>query len=273
MIDLDQGSIIYGIRSIKYNSTPCYAVVLSASCDLYNCKISKVYYVCAIKVDDWILSDFGFRLLIKSVKDKYYYKFQNLANESKLNGEVLINFSFGEIQEVLNNQVKKNKVQQDILNNYKQCISLNAIDSKEDRLKLLKENKNDLAKNLDEIIKGKNLHFYYLPAQSTSSKTNSGKGFILDFQEIDDMSFEEALKIDDGKMDGLLLSEEDMNCFNSKFWLNSKDDFVILDGKVQSPQREHLMKNFSNFFTRIGLDDSNYETGEKIIEMILGENL
>ena len=43
MYSLTQGTIITGVRSDKYSNIRCNGVVISARCDLANCKISKIY--------------------------------------------------------------------------------------------------------------------------------------------------------------------------------------------------------------------------------------
>lgn len=45
MYSLTQGTIITGVRSDKYSNIRCNGVVISARCDLANCKISKIYYL------------------------------------------------------------------------------------------------------------------------------------------------------------------------------------------------------------------------------------
>lgn len=272
MNELDQGSIIFGLRSAKYEEVPCYGIIITASCDLYNRKVTKAYYICTLKVDEWVCTKYGFEYLIKSAKKDYQNKIKNLVSRYNLNFELLTRFSNEEFIEVIRTQVSNVTEQENILNNYKNYNLFCSTNTKEQRINLIRQNKKSIVKSLDEIIKGKHLHLYYLPSRSTSSKNNFSLGYILDFQEIDSIPLEEALRIAEGEIDGLMLPENEFIELNRKYWLNSKNDFVLIDGEVQSPQREHLMKKFSDFFTRIGLEDSKDDDSENIINLILGEN-
>lgn len=42
MDELDQGSVLYGLRSDRYPGIPCYGIVITASCDIANSKVSKI---------------------------------------------------------------------------------------------------------------------------------------------------------------------------------------------------------------------------------------
>lgn len=53
---LDQGTIIYGIRSDKYPNLRCYGIIITASCDIAQQKVSKLYYLLAIDATEWFCS-------------------------------------------------------------------------------------------------------------------------------------------------------------------------------------------------------------------------
>lgn len=57
---LDQGTIIYGIRSDKYPNLRCYGVIITASCDIAQQKVSKLYYLLAIDAKEWFCSKFAY---------------------------------------------------------------------------------------------------------------------------------------------------------------------------------------------------------------------
>lgn len=44
MDELDQGSVLYGLRSDRYPGIPCYGIVITASCDIANSKVSTVRF-------------------------------------------------------------------------------------------------------------------------------------------------------------------------------------------------------------------------------------
>ena len=45
---INQGTVLYGMRSEKYPEKMCYAVIISARCDIANNKITKLYYLIAV---------------------------------------------------------------------------------------------------------------------------------------------------------------------------------------------------------------------------------
>ena len=85
MYSLTQGTIITGVRSDKYSNIRCNGVVISARCDLANCKISKIYYLIAVPSDDWLLSDEGFNIVLSQrqndLEDKNVEKLSSLLGK------------------------------------------------------------------------------------------------------------------------------------------------------------------------------------------------
>ena len=61
MDHITQGTVIYGLRSDKYPEVACYAVIISARCDIANDKIDKLYYLTAVNVRDWFCTECGFK--------------------------------------------------------------------------------------------------------------------------------------------------------------------------------------------------------------------
>lgn len=64
---LTQGSIINNLRILKYPDDPFYGVIITARCDIANCKVSRFYYLLATPVEDWIMTE-GVRL----ATERYY---------------------------------------------------------------------------------------------------------------------------------------------------------------------------------------------------------
>lgn len=64
---VDQGTLIYGLRSEKYPEQACYGIVISARCDIANCKIRRLYYLIAVDAEEWFISEAGFEIVIKDV--------------------------------------------------------------------------------------------------------------------------------------------------------------------------------------------------------------
>lgn len=97
MYSLTQGTIITGVRSDKYSNIRCNGVVISARCDLANCKISKIYYLIAVPSDDWLLSDEGFNIVLSQRQNDLEDKLQTKLGGSGLDWSTLKSFSVEEI--------------------------------------------------------------------------------------------------------------------------------------------------------------------------------
>lgn len=101
MYELTQGTIISGIRAEKYQDASCNAVIVSARCDIAQCKVSNIYYVVAMDIRDWMLSDEGFHtILAKRVKELECQISQKLFNVD-LSWETLKTFSDIDIKTVM----------------------------------------------------------------------------------------------------------------------------------------------------------------------------
>lgn len=100
MYSLTQGTIITGVRSDKYSNIRCNGVVISARCDLANCKISKIYYLIAVPSDDWLLSDEGFNIVLSQRQNDLEDELQTKLGGSGLDWSTLKSFSVEEFSTV-----------------------------------------------------------------------------------------------------------------------------------------------------------------------------
>ena len=87
--EIEQGTIIYGVKSNKYLESKCYSIKISAGCDVFTRKIDKVYCLTTLDVGEW---------LCKKGFDIVYYKdfldrIDKLLSGKKINSSVLKDFS------------------------------------------------------------------------------------------------------------------------------------------------------------------------------------
>ena len=102
----DQGTIIHGIRSDKYSSNRCFGIVITASCDIANCKVSKFYYLVAVDVKDWIISDIGFREIFNQYIIQTEIDISDAVQKNQLDWKSLKSFSVKEAIQVINANCK-----------------------------------------------------------------------------------------------------------------------------------------------------------------------
>lgn len=52
-----QGTIIHRLRLEQYPNKECSAIIITAECDIAQCKVSKFYYLTAMDVRTWVGTD------------------------------------------------------------------------------------------------------------------------------------------------------------------------------------------------------------------------
>lgn len=91
--EISQGTVIYGIRSEKYPTTPCYGIIITARCDIAQGKVSKYHYLVGVDASAWLCSRHGYLQIYRStIKDKRKEILQKASNID-LDGETLLSFS------------------------------------------------------------------------------------------------------------------------------------------------------------------------------------
>lgn len=298
-LSIDQGTVIYGIRSSKYPTVPCYGVIITARCDIAQKKVPKYYFLIAVDASDWFRTEHGYGLVYRTTIHDLRSSINSMANEIDLNGDVLISLNSSDLKTVLLNKHlecsgdKKNLSKIDRLSNkileYRIFNDVTMTD--EQRGQAIKKKPKQAEDELSKIDKGDKNHYYYLPQHAYLKNSVYNKGLIVDLLEIGKLSLQDAEMIRTPGIDYQILPQlptpEDMievintgvrqeidRMFNSinenrrlsaKYWLNNDSDFVVVEGVIQSPWCEHLMQRFSNAFIRIGIDNPTKKDYSEVI--------
>lgn len=301
---IDQGTVIFGIRSEKYPSSPCYGIIITARCDIAQGKVPKYYFLEAVDATSWFCSKHGYEQVyynsIKAKKSNVCTKSQEL----ELDGVTLLSKSREEIQLILNDkrqQVsghKKNLSKIDALEkSIDQYMQVALTESDDNHRKQgIKTNSNAAVDYIKNIDLGKLHHYHFIPqaAYLENNKVKS-KGLIVDFLEIRSLSLEDAKKItvplssNNHNESGIYYSDlptlpdleeltgrksigryieklTEYSRLKKNYWLEKSTDFVAIEGTIKSPWCEHLMQHFSNSFVRIGLDNPTDADYKALIE-------
>ena len=265
---LDQGTIIYGIRSDKYPNLHCYGIIITASCDIAQQKVSKLYYLLAINAKEWFCSKFAYPQVysskIKGLREKFY----SSAKKYNLDPDSLLCFSKEEVVYITNEEISRKEQREKLLSQYNALVLYSTPDISEGRIKeAIKSDTSPVVEFLSRVGKGEILHYYYLPEAAYQKNEVRHRGLIVDLQEIGYVTLSDALKIQTDGIDYLTLPEDHLLSERLKhnFWLESEDDFVAIEGNIESPWREHLMQRFSHGFIRIGLDGATKTDYENLI--------
>lgn len=275
MSDFTQGTIISGIRSEKYPGTICNAIIISARCDLANCKVSQVYYVVAVAFDDWLLSDEGFSTVIAARVKEIANKIETQLKKANLDWDTLKTFSNADFEKVIRDkEVGLGKSAEQCMSDYLSYQKYQAKGlSNEEKRYILATEKNSVNKYLLSIANGQVMHYVYLPKAAYSKSQSLEDGFLVDLQELDRFDMKTAKVLADCNMDiqSKELSDEDKGKYNKQFFLKEDPGYAISEGNVESPWLEYLMQHFANSFIRIGVDGPQKPEISKMLDRVCKE--
>lgn len=305
---IDQGTVIFGIKSEKYPSLPCYGIVITARCDIEQGKVPKYYFLEAVDAASWFCTKHGYeQVYIETIKAKMD-KVCTIAQELELDGVTLLSISCKEIQTILNSKKKQiagdKKLSKKInslnegISEYMQVAQIESDD--EHRKQGVKNNSKTAISYIKNIDSGKLHHYHFIPRTAyLDNNEDKSKGLIVDFLEIRSLALEDAKKIatplssSNHSESGIYYSDlpslpsiedlgnkKDVERYIEKlteytrlkknYWLENDTDFVAIEGTVKSPWCEHLMQRFSNSFARIGLDNPTDADYKALIESCYG---
>lgn len=297
---IDQGTVIYGIRSSKYPTIPCYGVIITARCDIAQKKVPKYYYLIAVDASEWFCSEYGYNFTYRSTIRSYKTNIDTKAKELDLNGDVLVLLNKTDLETVISYKRAEYVGQKSFLKKLEdlskqiQEYSIFKCDEMTDkqRSQAIENKPKPSIEELINIDKGNNNHYYYLPQHAYLNNGVYNKGLIVDLLEIEKLSPEDAEAIRTPGIDYQVLSktppmEEMAEVFASgiqhrikrmlsdimeferlskRYWLNNDSDYVAVEGVIRSPWCEHLMQRFSNAFIRIGIDNPTYNDFSDVIK-------
>ena len=270
MYSLTQGTIITGVRSDKYSNIRCNGVVISARCDLANCKISKIYYLIAVPSDDWLLSDEGFNIVLSQRQNDLEDKLQTKLGGSGLDWSTLKSFSVEEFSTVIHDQevgLKKDtdkvlEVFRTFKNYTSKYLELG------DKKAILQNESKSVASSLLKIANGQMMH--YIPENAYIKDGSIDRGLIIDLQELEYISIRDAERLVNCEIDiqSKDLSEVDKQRYNNCFFLMDWPGYAMAAYDIASPWTEYIMQRFSNAFIRIGVDGPQKEDVQSMVSRV-----
>ena len=272
MYSLTQGTIITGVRSDKYSNIRCNGVVISARCDLANCKISKIYYLIAVPSDDWLLSDEGFNIVLSQRQNDLEDKLQTKLGGSGLDWSTLKSFSVEEFSTVIHDQEVGLKKDTDkvleVFRTFKNYTSkyLELGDMKA----ILQNESKSVASSLLKIANGQMMHYIYVPENAYIKDGSIDRGLIIDLQELEYISIRDAERLVNCEIDiqSKDLSEVDKQRYNNCFFLMDWPGYAMAEYDIASPWTEYIMQRFSNAFIRIGVDGPQKEDVQSMVSRV-----
>lgn len=288
---IDQGTVIYGIRSRKYPDCACYGIIITARCDIAQRKVPKYYYLVAADADSWLKSAHGYELVYGStIKGKRNNVIQK-AREVGLDGDTLADMPDDSVEIIVEdcleqNEGEKNKTKK--IQDLHKAVKEYHFFSREgmgiyDRIAAIKSKPKDVVTCMKEIDAGKLHHYFFLPQHAYLQNDVMDKGLVVDLLEIDTISIDDAERITGPHEKSIIwdnipklpekeelerLTRANEQIINktmarvaehfrliNTYWLTNKDCFVDIEGTTGSPWCESLMQRFSYAFSRIGINN------------------
>lgn len=273
MDGLDQGTVLLGLRSDKYPGIPCYGIVITASCDISNDKVAKLYLLTGVDAKRWFSTEYAYHQVYDAKIENLFKPVEDMCRRFSLDADEIRKFTVEDVQAVIKDYLTR-KTDLDKFERLHQQYAAYCrpgMDDKARRLAVQQDTKPAL-NFLKEVGKEKIFHFFYLPkAAYLQNSSQMDDGLIIDLQEITAISMRDAKRIVGEGIDNLILireNEGERARLRAQFWLEGEEDFVAIEGKVISPWREHLMQRFVRDFARIGLNGATEHDYEKLVKSI-----
>lgn len=241
-----QGTIIHKLRSEQYPNRECSAIIITAECDIAQCKVSKFYYLTAMDVRTWIETE-GYdytvemrqlnmlRSLIANFGDKIpgLKEYQNAAI-----------VCLDDVETILNSWPSKDAAQTPL--------------KELSKIKGLKVEKKAVIQKLKDIIDDNLIQYFFLPRNTYMVKgkvksEDAYEGLVVNLQNIGYFDAPTVAMIQRQDMDFEKLSPEDLELYGKMFFLEKQDDIIFPEENIRPPYRERLMQAFSHAFIRIGV--------------------
>lgn len=250
-----QGSVLEGLRVDRYPDKKCTGVIITARCDIDQCKVSKFYYLTAMDVRTWLDSE-G---LLFAAERKQINKFNKVINDfgERIPGlKDYQNASFVDIDKVIATvSTLPSDQTKELLKQLNEIKQLATEDCK--ALREVQEVRNFAQKQLAEIFDDKINAYCFIPQAAymdMDKVENPHDGLIVNLLDINFLEPDVVQIIERQEMDFDKLKEEQLREYRQLFFLEKSGDMIFPEQAIDPPFLEHLMQAFSFAFIRIGID-------------------
>lgn len=265
MSEYTQGTLIYGLRSQYYQDICCYGVIITARCDIAQKKVPVIHTLSAMSLHDWVCTELFSRAAQCHLENDILGPIRQWAKDSGLDFSTLLSFGPQKVGINLNSDtaLKDNRRKQleSSISAWAKWNTQTDNPALKRKISLLNRT---LAKQktniLRDLLTGKFANnFCFIPGDALSPKKEYSQGIVVILRDIVHITLDEIKALDSHSLDYTYLSSlengaEVLETLNKKFFLEKDSDFSTFEGTVPSPWLEYLMQNFSNAFTRIGVE-------------------
>lgn len=101
MDGLDQGTVLFGLRSDKYSGIPCYGIVITASCDIFNDKVTKLYFLIGVDVKQWFCTEYAYHQVYDKKIKNFFKPVEDMCKQFSLDADTIRSFTAEEVKKVI----------------------------------------------------------------------------------------------------------------------------------------------------------------------------
>lgn len=276
-IEFTQGSIIADIRSEKYENLRCKGIIISARCDFAQDKIKQFHYLSAMDIKEWVFGELYYAIVEECIKSEKG-QIRKCAEKYRLDFDTLESFGYEKMKEVLKHHVSKKELSS-ALESCEKCERNEEMLVVKDRKKQReflgdKACKKKFVNKVNALLCSAYPKFAFIPQKGYMNSESLIQGLVVDLQDIHqiDMKFKKGLL--NNEYDYQLIKDDGIRKeLNRYFFFENEEDFIIIEGMVQSPWIEYILQMFAHSFIRIGVDNASQDEIEKFCNDFLEEGI
>lgn len=264
---IDQGTIFNGAIAEDYNDCEVMGLIITASCDIANDKVKKYSYLPVVKFNDWLRRD-SWEIFFHRTAQQERSNLRNLFIQKGLSANLIEQFDHNTLYQKLSEDfAKKEKDRFKKIIKKIEDITICNNSGLKDKIQLMDKilaNQKKLVLSIFNELTSHNLSGYYF-LEAISPDDGSGPYVIL-LREIRHLNRNIIKGISKGLSPEELGSHVKNSIQNALNIDIAYSEMMMPLGHINPPYIQHIMQNFSELFSRIGVDDFDKSLNEKLFE-------
>lgn len=264
---IDQGTIFNGAIAEDYHHCEVQGLIITASCDIANDKVKKYSYLPIVKFNDWLRRDFWEIFFHRSTQQEKS-NLRSLFKQKGLSTNLIDQFDHEELYSKLSEDFSKKenvrfkKIIDNILD-LNNCNSQKPESKTQSMDKILSNYKKSVVSIFNELTSHKLSGYYFLEAISPDDISGP---YIILLREIRHLNRNIIKDISKGLSPGALKQHVEDSIQNALNLDINYSEMMMPLGHINPPFIQHIMQNFSELFSRIGVDDFKKSINVKLFE-------
>lgn len=261
--EMTQGSVFSGAKSYLYKNTTIHGIIITPRCDIAHKKVPFYHYLPMVRLEDWIETELP-QIFICHLKNESLGNLFKVFTDYKISINLLKRYNYGNIKKVIEDFKKEHSTHAKEFDNrirktFDTLEDLENLESKKiDIEQLYTKYSKQKRSILKELIENKIPHYYFIE----HNDNKEGTYYIIRLKEINKLNpilFEEISNGIDTPLSDILLQNSDIEH-------NSEGNIIMQLCVMRSPYIENLIQQFTQQFSRIGIDDFCQELKNNILQ-------